>query len=266
MTDDHVRDPGGVAPGRTSLVDDAERSVREWLEPARFRAGDRLPTEERLAAMLGVSRGTLRSALRRLEAGGEIVRRQGSGTFVGRLPPPPRSAVLPLRVNSYTARARSGRVVLRSLNIERVPAEDHVAAALEVPPGSPVTRIDRVLVTEAGGPIAVASDTPHPEVQLPDAAALSAALQARTFHDVLTNDVGIPFSLSRTRIDARLVGPTDSVGRLLELSDPTACLMLEEQGYAAGQPMLYSFDLIVPGQIDLGFVQSAGESEPGPIG
>ncbi len=38
--------------------------------------------------MLGVSRGTLRSALERLEESGEIVRRQGSGTFVGHLPGP----------------------------------------------------------------------------------------------------------------------------------------------------------------------------------
>ena len=38
--------------------------------------------------MLGVSRGTLRSALQRLEESGEIVRRQGSGTFVGRMAVP----------------------------------------------------------------------------------------------------------------------------------------------------------------------------------
>ena len=38
--------------------------------------------------MLGVSRGTLRTALQRLEHTGEIVRRQGSGTFVGRVATP----------------------------------------------------------------------------------------------------------------------------------------------------------------------------------
>src|SRR6516165_1623628 len=74
-----------VAPtGRPSLVDGAERALRNWLAPGRYRQGDRLPPEHEVASMLGVSRGTLRSALQRLEESGEIVRRQGSGTFVGR--------------------------------------------------------------------------------------------------------------------------------------------------------------------------------------
>ena len=38
--------------------------------------------------MLGISRGTLRLALERLSANGEIVRRQGSGTYVGRVAVP----------------------------------------------------------------------------------------------------------------------------------------------------------------------------------
>ena len=70
---------------RPSLVDGAESALRNWLAPGRYRQGDRLPPEHEVAAMLGVSRGTLRSALQRLERSGEIVRRQGSGTFVGRM-------------------------------------------------------------------------------------------------------------------------------------------------------------------------------------
>src|SRR5215467_12163114 len=73
---------------RPSLVDGAERALRNWLAPGRYRQGDRLPPEHEVAAMLGVSRGTLRSALQRLEESGEIVRRQGSGTFVGRMAVP----------------------------------------------------------------------------------------------------------------------------------------------------------------------------------
>jgi DNA-binding GntR family transcriptional regulator len=67
-----------------SLVDSAEEALHIWLAGGRHRQGDRLPPEHEVATMLGISRGTLRSALRRLEERGEIVRRQGSGTFVGR--------------------------------------------------------------------------------------------------------------------------------------------------------------------------------------
>jgi DNA-binding GntR family transcriptional regulator len=44
--------------------------------------GDRLPTEAELSAALGVSRAVVREALKILEDDGEILRRQGVGTFV----------------------------------------------------------------------------------------------------------------------------------------------------------------------------------------
>src|SRR3954451_2511322 len=68
---------------KTSLVDVAEEALRHWLATGRHPAGERLPPEQELSGQLGISRGTLRTALGRLERAGEIVRRQGSGTFVG---------------------------------------------------------------------------------------------------------------------------------------------------------------------------------------
>ncbi|WP_375175202.1 FadR/GntR family transcriptional regulator [Pseudooceanicola sp.] len=60
--------------------------MRQEIEASAPDPGDRLPTERALAAAIGCSRQTLRAALARLEAEGEIWRRHGQGTFRGRAP------------------------------------------------------------------------------------------------------------------------------------------------------------------------------------
>ena len=102
---------------RPSLVDGAERALRNWLAPGRYRQGDRLPPEHEVAAMLGVSRGTLRSALQRLEESGEIVRRQGSGTFVGRMAVPTAFGERLERLEPYSSVAQRRGVSLDAVEV-----------------------------------------------------------------------------------------------------------------------------------------------------
>src|SRR5579864_2838922 len=113
-------DPALDGAGIPSLVDSAEQALHNWLAAGRYRQGDRLPPEHEVAVMLGVSRGTLRSALQRLEQAGEIVRRQGSGTYVGRMAVPTAFGERLERLEPYSsvAQRRGLSLTARDLKIE----------------------------------------------------------------------------------------------------------------------------------------------------
>lgn len=71
---------GAPAPERLSQRVVAE--VRELLASGELAPGDRLPPERELVERFGVSRGSLREALRELEILGLVQARQGAGTYV----------------------------------------------------------------------------------------------------------------------------------------------------------------------------------------
>ena len=56
--------------------------IKELLVKGELKRGDRLPPERQLADMLGVSRPSLREALRALEYAGMLETRVGEGIFV----------------------------------------------------------------------------------------------------------------------------------------------------------------------------------------
>lgn len=56
--------------------------VRRRITGGDLLKGERLPPERAFAEQFGVSRGTVRDALRRLEEGGFVEKRPGSGTYV----------------------------------------------------------------------------------------------------------------------------------------------------------------------------------------
>lgn len=60
--------------------------IREKINNGELQSGERLPSETSLAKELGVSRNTLREALRILEEENIIIRKHGIGTFVNRKP------------------------------------------------------------------------------------------------------------------------------------------------------------------------------------
>ena len=260
MTADRPADTLTADP-RASLVDGAERAVRRWLTPGRFRPGDRLPPEQELAGMLGVSRGTLRSALRRLEDAGEIVRRQGSGTFVGSMGPPRGLVSGALRVDSYWF-GSSGAYSIRDLTVEHSHAGEPAGSALEIAPDHSTVHMWRTVAT--GDTVtAIAEDVFHPSVVLPDLAELRSMLvEPITSWEVLTR-TPTPPAISSTRITSLLLTPDDELGKQLELRVPTACLALEELACSERrEPLLWSWDVVLPGGFEIEVLQSAVTVRP----
>jgi GntR family transcriptional regulator len=250
-----------------SLVDSAEEALHIWLAGGRYRQGDRLPPEHEVATMLGVSRGTLRSALHRLEERGEIVRRQGSGTFVGRNTVPAALGERLERLEPYSSLAERRGLALASddLHIERRAVGVEVGEALGLAPIAQVTTIARTLEANEA-PVAVMFDVVHPKVSLPDDDELRDRLASgQMVLDVLIA-IGVPVTFARTRVIPSLISPRERAGKLLGVKRTTAVLELEELYYAGREERVaYSRDLFAPGGLEVTVMRSFESTRPTPI-
>ncbi|MBC7227000.1 MAG: extracellular solute-binding protein [Thermoflexales bacterium] len=61
--------------------------IQEQIESGLWKPGDRLPTEDELCRLYGISRSPVRQALKELVYEGVLVRRPGAGTFVNEISP-----------------------------------------------------------------------------------------------------------------------------------------------------------------------------------
>ena len=67
---------------RTPLQSEIIRYIQEYIEENHLEAGDRLPSQGQLIQMMGVSRTSLREAMKTLEARQIIKVQNGKGIFV----------------------------------------------------------------------------------------------------------------------------------------------------------------------------------------
>ncbi|MEW1828735.1 FadR/GntR family transcriptional regulator [Streptomyces sp. NPDC088196] len=77
-------DPGAAAPKGT-VTQRAIDSIKALIGEGRLEPGQRLPTERDLAAQLGISRSSMREAIRALTVLGVLEARHGSGIYVTQL-------------------------------------------------------------------------------------------------------------------------------------------------------------------------------------
>jgi GntR family transcriptional regulator len=253
------------------LYAQTETVLEDLLVHRRYRIGDRIPPEADLVRSLGVSRATIRAAVGRLVDRGLLVRRQGSGTFLARLPERRdesghlgiklgSSVAQPGRLETYTSIAKrlGFKADSEQLRFEAGRATRDEADALELPLNGEVTRVSRVLLLD--GEAAAWMIDVLPADMIPVGKVRECFSSHQMVLDLLL-DEGIPVVFSEVEVSAALLDPSQPAGRSLGLNKQTAALMLTETMYldgavsAEGRPVQWSRNFFLPGRLSLRLVR-----------
>ena len=228
-----------IKPDNRPLYQQAEEALMGLLDGSS--PGDRLPPEPALAHSLGISRATLREALRNLERKRIITRRQGVGTFYNG-PGVLIDSGLETLVSIDALALRQGLTCSTAdLKISGEPAPPEFAAPLGLDPGAAVTVIRRTKVA-AGQSIAYMVDV------LPQAIATPAQVRQGFQGSVLD------FLVARqdpppTHATANIVplAAGKELGQHLHVAPATVLLLLEETVYSHDNAAIgYSCNYFVP--------------------
>lgn len=126
-------------------------AVRNWIYRGRYAPGVRLPTENDLCTMFGVSKITVRRAMEMLVDEEMVVRRRGRGTFVVEdLAEPPMTGDMEQLLLKVDRLAQSTTV--SSSEIVTITADRETRLDLELPDGARVHRASHVRMLD-GEPI-----------------------------------------------------------------------------------------------------------------
>ncbi|WP_255459472.1 MULTISPECIES: FadR/GntR family transcriptional regulator [unclassified Nocardiopsis] len=171
----------------TSVTRRAVDEVKAMIASGRVGPGERLPTERDLSARLGVSRSSMREAIRALTTLGVLESRHGAGVYVTALRP----ADL-LETFSVLAEVSQGETLLEVLQVRRMlePAATALAAARAS--AEDLDRIGSLLERMEDAPDTVCADTVTADLGFHQAivastgnatlAAINDGLSSRTFN------------------------------------------------------------------------------------
>ena len=216
--------------------------------------GQRLLNEPELAKKMGVSRATLREAMRTFETQGIIRRRQGSGTYVVGKVPVIDAGLEVLESLDTMARRMNLAITVSDLHIEPVTADKDSAAGLNVAEGARLTRVRRVIRAD-GRPAAYLIDT------LPETILKFDELAAEFSGSVLDFLIarGDKLGISRATIGA--TNAPAEVAKPLEIQRDDVLLKFESQLFdVKGGVVDYSVSYFIPGYFHFHVNRRVGSS------
>ncbi len=227
--------PTLVRPKRRTLTDATVTAIADAIRANKFPPGSQLPAEMELMQMLGVSRTTLREALRTLEEQGRITRRRGLGTFVSE-----RSIVKDLSINfGITEMIRQAGFTPKTVEcqVRREAASAKVAGHLEIQEGEPVFVVRRLRLAN-DTPI-VWSDERLPASILDDRAPDAKEVQNVSLYDYLEKHHGIRI-YQGTAVLRPIAAPKDVAERLQVPRNSILLLISQTDSDEARRPVIFS--------------------------
>jgi GntR family transcriptional regulator len=219
---------------------------------AKTPAGQRLTSEPELAKQMGVSRATLREAMRTFETQGVIRRRQGSGTYVVGKVPVIDAGLEVLESLDTMAHRMNLAITVGELLIEQVDADAETAGGLGVTQGMRLTRVRRTMCAD-GRPVAFLVDTLPAD--LLDADDLPEKFNGSVLDFLLKR--GDALTVSRAAISA--TNATAEVAKALEIQRGDVLLQFVSQLYADGGKIVdYTVSYFIPGYFNFHVVRRIG--------
>lgn len=215
--------------------------------------GQRLPSEPQLAKELGVSRATLREAMRSFEGQGLIRRRQGKGTFVVQHPRVIESGLEVLESLETLAQRIGLEVHMGECTITRLNADALVAEGLRVEPGTVVVRVERVIHADSR-PVAFLIDILPEDILTPEE--LNEGFTGSVLDFLLHR--GVP-QLADSFTEIRAVAAPSDIARRLEIQRGDVLLMFQAQLFDAGGRVVdFSQSYFLPGYFRFHVVRRVG--------
>lgn len=221
---------------------------------ARTPAGQRLISEPDLAKQMGVSRATLREAMRTFETQGLIRRRQGSGTYVvGKVPVMDAGLEVLESIDTMASRMNL-QTTVSDLHVDQVDADKETAAGLGVAETVRLTRIRRVMRADSR-PVAYLIDTLPADTLKPGD--LPNGFTGSILDLMLSR--GNKLTVSRAAISA--TNATADVAKALEIQRGDVLLQFISQLYLdTGKVVDYTLSYFIPGYFHFHVVRRIGNS------
>jgi GntR family transcriptional regulator len=227
-----------ILKDKRSLAIQLRDRLRQLMREKFYRVGDQIPSEEALVQMFGVSRATVREALKLLEEEKVITVRHGLGRFVA-FDPNSQISEDVTRLESVTEMARDLGLALETevISFQREKASEKVAAHLDLPSGNEVYILKRTRKT--AGDVIIFSIDIFPQSLVPEEPDPHDFLDSLVA--LMENTWGARLAYSRATISATLLD--SELADLPDLVRDVPWILMEQINFDPhDRPVLYSRD------------------------